>query len=168
MAYEQPDASKLRTFAMDAVLQGMNQPGFAHLQTVILLLVDPPADPQTPDHATKWSLVGTMVTIAQAIGLQYDPSDFTAGLEEIILRKRLSWVVKMVDVWHAAILGRSCLICEDDWLITSPKKEEVMSPDGKLDDTLACLFLEMYELTTILKGVLSTLQYVMSKCFRLC
>jgi hypothetical protein len=61
-----------------------------------------------PDYSIKWSLVGMMVTISQTLGLQFDDSQWKVSPAEAELRKRLSWIVGMIDVWHAAALRRTC------------------------------------------------------------
>ncbi|KAG9605579.1 hypothetical protein KCU77_g239, partial [Aureobasidium melanogenum] len=133
IAYDLPDAQRLWNLALTGVKQRLHRPDFALLQTVILLLVAPSHKPLMPDYSTKWSLVGTMVTIAQTLGLQFDPSLWPISMSELDLRKRLSWTVEMIDVWHAATLERESQ--------TSMPKHLV----------------HMYKLTMILRRVLTTL-----------
>ncbi|KAG9524853.1 hypothetical protein KCU93_g6104, partial [Aureobasidium melanogenum] len=133
IAYDLPDAERLRNFALTGVQQRLHRPDFPLLQTVILLLIAPSHKPLMPDYSTNWSLVGTMVTIAQTLGLQFDPTLWPISTGELNLRKRLSWTVGMIDVWHAASLER-----ENQ---TSMPKHLV----------------HMYKLTMILRRVLTTL-----------
>lgn len=155
IAYDLPDAEKLWNLASDAAHQEMHKPDFSTLQTLILLLVAPPHKPLTPDYATKWSLVGTMVTVSQTLGLHFDPTHWSTLPSEIELRKRLSWVVKMVDVWHAAVLGRSCLIHDDDWLVPHPCANDFSHQESQT--IFPAHFIHMYKLTDILHTALTTL-----------
>jgi len=133
----------------------MNKPDFSTLQTLILLLVAPPHKPLMPDYATKWSLVGAMVTVSQTLGLHFDPTNWNILPAEIELRKRLSWAVRMVDVWHAAVLGRSCLIHDDNWLVPEPCLSDFSHRESQ---TISLAhFIHMYRLTNILHTALTTL-----------
>jgi hypothetical protein len=155
IAYDLPDTEKLWDLALSATQQGLHKPNFAMLQTVILLLVAPSPKPLMPDYSTKWSLVGTMVTVSQTLGLQFDASDWKISLGELELRKRLSWVVEMIDVWHAAVLGRTCLIREDSWLVREPQLTDFS--DQESQTIMSKHFIHMYRLTVILRQVLNTL-----------
>jgi len=155
IAYDLPDTDKLWNLALSATQQNLHKPDFATLQTVILLLVAPSQDLLMPDYSTKWSLVGTMVTISQTLGLQFDASHWKVTPAETELRKRLSWIVEMIDVWHAAALGRSCLIREDDWLVPEPQLADFS--DQERQTTMPKHFIHMYKLTMILRQVLITL-----------
>lgn len=155
MAYDLPDTDKLLNLALSATQQDLPKPGFATLQTVILLLVAPSQKPLMPDYSTKWSLVGTMVTVSQTLGLHFDASHWNIARAEAELRKRLSWVVEMIDVWHAAALGRTCLIREDDWLMPEPQLSDFS--DQERQTTMPKHFIHMYKLTMILRQILVTL-----------
>jgi hypothetical protein len=155
IAYDLPDNEKLWDLALSATQQELHKPTFATLQTVILLLVAPSPKLLMPDYSTKWSLVGTMATVSQTLGLQFDASDWKISLGELELRKRLSWVVEMIDVWHAAVLGRTCLIREDSWLVKEPQLTDFS--DQKSQTTMSKHFIHMYRLTIILRQVLNTL-----------
>lgn len=155
VVYALPDAEKLRKLAMDAVLHDMHHPGLHHLQTLILLVVAPPANSLIPDCASNWSLVGMMAAMAQTLGLQLDPTGWNLSANEVGLRKRLSWVVKMIDIWHAAVLGRSCLISDDDWVVSPPDLGDFSFEE--ISTTFPARFIQMYELTSILHGVLTSL-----------
>ncbi|CAD0084064.1 unnamed protein product, partial [Aureobasidium vineae] len=155
IAYDLPDAGKLWNLALATVQRKLHRSDFATLQTVILLLVAPSHNPLMPDYSTKWSLVGTMVTMSQTLGLQFDPSHWNIPLTEVDLRKRLSWTVEMIDIWHAAALGRSCLIREDDWLVPMPRSTDFSHQENQT--TMQKHFVHMHELTLILRQVLTTL-----------
>ena len=155
IAYDLPDKEKLWELALDMVHQGLHKPDFSSLQTLILLLISPPQKPLMPDYATKWSLVGTMVTISQTLGLNLDSTFWNILPAEVELRKRLSWAVKMIDVWHAAVLGRSCLIHDDDWLVPPPSLDDFSEEESKTP--LPAHFIQMYKLTVILSNALKTL-----------
>ncbi|KAI1588660.1 Aes Esterase lipase [Pyrenophora tritici-repentis] len=154
IAYDLPDAEKLWDLASDAVHRELHKADLSTLQTLILLLVAPPHKPLMPDYATKWSLVGTMVTVSQTLGLHFDPTHWYIHSTEIELRKRLSWAVKMVDVWHAAVLGRSCLIHDDDWLVPEPCLDDF---SHESQTPFPAHFIHMYKLTIILHTALKTL-----------
>jgi hypothetical protein len=155
IAYDLPDAERLRKFALTGVQQRLHRPDFALLQTVILLLIAPSHKPLMPDYSTNWSLVGTMVTIAQTLGLQFDPTLWPISTGELNLRKRLSWTVEMIDVWHAASLGRACLIREEDWLCPEPRHTDCSERENQT--SMPKHLVHMYKLTMILRRVLTTL-----------
>lgn len=155
IAYDLPDTEQLWNLALSATQQSLHKPGFDTLQIVILLLVAPSHKPLMPDYSTKWSLVGTMVTISQTLGLQFDSSQWKVSPIEAELRKRLSWIVEMIDVWHAAALGRTCLIREDDWLVQEPQLANFS--DQESQTTMPKHLIHMYKLTMILRRVLTTL-----------
>lgn len=155
IAYDLPDTEQLWNLAFSATQQRVQKSGFGTLQTVILLLVAPSHRPLMPDYSTKWSLVGTMVTISQTLGLQFDASHWKVSPFEAELRRRLSWVVEMIDVWHAAALGRTCLTREDDWLVAEPRPDDF--PDHENQISMPKHFMHMYKLTMILRQVLTTL-----------
>ncbi|USP80439.1 hypothetical protein yc1106_07713 [Curvularia clavata] len=155
IAYDLPDAGKLWDLALNVLHQELHKPDFSTIQTLILLLVSPPHKPLMPDYATKWSLVGTMVAVSQTLGLHFDPSCWSISPTEKELRKRLSWAVKMVEVWHAAVLGRSCLIHDDDWLVPPPSVNDFSQEESKTP--FPAHFIHMYQLTTILRTTLTTL-----------
>jgi hypothetical protein len=155
IAYDLPDTSKLWQFALKAVHDEISRPDFATLQTLILLIVAPTPNTLVPEYATKWSLVGTILTTSQTLGLQFDPSRWNISPADVDLRKRLSWVVKSIDVWHAAVLGRSCLINDDDWMVLPPNLADFSYQEKQT--TFPIQFVRTYELTSILHLVLSTL-----------
>ncbi|KAL7770424.1 hypothetical protein CFE70_000358 [Pyrenophora teres f. teres 0-1] len=155
IAYDLPDAEKLWDLASDAVHQELHKADFSTLQTLILLLVASPHKPLMPDYATKWSLVGTMVTVSQTLGLHFDPTHWNILSTEIELRKRLSWAVRMVEVWHAAVLGRSCLIHDDDWLVPEPCPGDFSHEESQTP--FPAHFIHMYKLTIILYTTLTKL-----------
>ncbi|CAA9956767.1 fungal specific transcription factor domain protein [Pyrenophora teres f. maculata] len=155
IAYDLPDAEKLWDLASDAVHQELHKADFSTLQTLILLLVASPHKPLMPDYATKWSLVGTMVTVSQTLGLHFDPTHWNILSTEIELRKRLSWAVRMVEVWHAAVLGRSCLIHDDDWLVPEPCPGDFSHEESQTP--FPAHFIYMYKLTIILYTTLTKL-----------
>lgn len=155
IAYDLPDAEKMWNLALTGVQKRLHRPDFALLQTVILLLVAPSHKPLMPDYSTKWSLVGTMVTIAQTLGLQFDPNLWPISTGELEVRKRLSWTAEMVDVWHAATLGRACLIREEDWLCPEPRQTDFSEQESQT--SMPKHLVHMYKLTMILRRVLTTL-----------
>lgn len=155
IAYDLPDAEKLWNLALNVLYQELHRPDISTLQTLVLLLISPPHKPLMPDYATKWSLVGAMVTVSQTLGLHFNPTFWRISSAEIELRKRLSWTVKMIDVWHAAVLGRSCLIHDEDWLIPPPSLDDFLEEERKT--LFPAHFIRMYELTIILHTTLKTL-----------
>ncbi|XP_014557218.1 hypothetical protein COCVIDRAFT_97745 [Bipolaris victoriae FI3] len=155
IAYDLPDAEKLWNLALNVLYQELHRPDISTLQTLVLLLISPPHKPLMPDYATKWSLVGAMVTVSQTLGLHFNPTFWSISSAEIELRKRLSWTVKMIDVWHAAVLGRSCLIHDEDWLIPPPSLDDFLEEERKT--LFPAHFIRMYELTIILHTTLKTL-----------
>ncbi|KAL6149793.1 hypothetical protein ACJBU6_11325 [Exserohilum turcicum] len=155
IAYDLPYTEKLWDLALEVVHRELHKPDFSTLQTLILLLVSPPHKPLMPEYSTKWSLVGIMVAVSQTLGLHFDPTSWDILPAEVQLRKRLSWAVKMIDVWHAAVLGRSCLIHDEEWPVPPPFLSDFSQQE--CEATFPAHFIHMYKLTDILHTVLTTL-----------
>lgn len=89
--------------------------------------------------------------MAQTLGLYLDPGAWNLPAEEIETRKRLSWLVWVVDKWFAFSLGRPSHISRNDWLITD------LNPNDATGHSNESYTMHFAELTNILDTVLTEL-----------
>lgn len=108
-----------------------------------------------PETAARWALHGTLVAMAQGLGLFHDPSEWTLSHEEIILRRILSWAVRCVDAWLAAALGRIPLIDESNWMVPPPHAADF--EESELALGVCEVFIPLVQLSQILTSVLANL-----------
>lgn len=153
--YEEPPSDRLVKIVTDEIGNSAKAPTIGHLQSTLLLILAPPENPVLPENCGRWSLVGTAVTMAQSLGLYHEPQGWVLCVEEINLRRRLSWVVRYVDVWLAATLGRVPLISRSNWLLEPIKSSEFSHDEA--EQTAAHIFAPLVELTLILGNVLEAL-----------
>lgn len=85
-------------------------PTIATIQSGLILLLRPPVNELVLDSAFKWTLLGTVVSASQSIGLHLDARSWKLPQEEVLLRRRISWTVFAFDKWLALSLGRPCHI----------------------------------------------------------
>lgn len=153
--YDEPPLSKLIAIARDATSAGGDTPTIAHLQAELLLLLAPPENPVMPNTSGRWSQLGSVVTMAQCLGLFHDPGHWNIAAEEIRLRRRLSWAVRLADSWLSAALGRAPLIATSNWLVLG------LTPDDfgetAIDRIAARTYRKFVDLTMILIAVLEGL-----------
>jgi hypothetical protein len=103
-----------------------------------------------PEADERYSLAGTITAMANALGLQHDPSKWEISHEEKALRQRLAILVRTIDTWTALAAGRPPFIASDNWSV------DVMgSPftEHKKDDP-SVVFLQYAQLTEILSCIL--------------
>ena len=85
-------------------------PTIATIQAGLILLLRAPVEELVLDSAFKWTLLGTVVSASQSIGLHLDARSWKLPQEEVLLRRRISWTVFAFDKWLALSLGRPCHI----------------------------------------------------------
>ncbi|KAJ9624376.1 hypothetical protein H2204_010829 [Knufia peltigerae] len=155
IVYETFPSKQLAGMATAALHRDSNEPTLAHVQTALLILLAPPENLLMPETAARWALHGTLVAMAQGLGLFHDPSEWTLSHEEIILRRILSWAVRCVDAWLAAALGRIPLIDESNWMVPPPHAADF--EESELALGVCEVFIPLVQLSQILTSVLANL-----------
>ncbi|GAB7352373.1 hypothetical protein MBLNU459_g2809t2 [Dothideomycetes sp. NU459] len=93
--------------------------------------------------------------MAQALGLYHDAGVWSVSSTEKRLRKRLSWSLRFLDTWNAAVSGRQMCISEDDWLVQDLLLEDFSA--SEISTGQAAVAIEMAKLTDILREVIKRL-----------
>jgi hypothetical protein len=119
LAYETLNNLALFKLVNEALQYEAHNPSLSLVQTMLLLVFRPSTNPLVLESSYKWSLHGQLVTTAQTLGLQYDPSCWNVAPWQISLRRRISSTTFTIDKWLASSLGRPPLITCDTWLVTS-------------------------------------------------
>ena len=119
LAYESLNSPVLFKLVAEALQYEAHNPGLAVVQTILLVVVRPSANPLILESSLKWSLHGTLIASAQNIGLHHDPSTWNIAPWQVALRRRLSCTIFVVDKWLACSFGRPPLITLDTWLVTA-------------------------------------------------
>ncbi|KAH7024848.1 uncharacterized protein B0I36DRAFT_250687 [Microdochium trichocladiopsis] len=99
---------------------------FTHLsllQLCLLLLNKPPENFVVAEPVKYWALSCTSVAIAETLGVNVEPKDWRIPREEVMLRRRLWWLMYVGHTWHALVCGRSSHINDTNWSV-SPLHEE--------------------------------------------
>ena len=146
--YETLPLKQLAEIGMTALRKDTNEPTISHVQTALLLLIAPPENPLIPDSCGRWALLGTIVTMAQSLGLFHDVAGWNLPSEQVILRRRLSWAVRCADVWFAASLGRIPLITDANWMVS------ILTPEDFSDEEAALGAYEVFGNLVLLSQVL--------------
>lgn len=133
LAYETLNNQALHKLIDEAMRFEAHDPSLSVVQTLLLLVIRPSANPLVLENSLKWSLHGTLVATSQNLGLQYDPTSWNIAPWQIALRRRLSSTIYTVDKWLACSLGRSPLITEESWLVTKLHQADNLSSTLSLE-----------------------------------
>ncbi|KAL2060866.1 hypothetical protein VTL71DRAFT_8918 [Oculimacula yallundae] len=158
-AYRAPSTETLFNISWRSLNRALNLPTLAAVQSGLVLLLRPPVNELVLDSGFKWSLLGTVVSLAQSIGLHLDASSWKLPREELLLRKRISWAVYAFDNWLALSLGRPSHINKLDWLIVQLEAADLGDETDNLPPKLS-ICLQFSRLTSILDRVLTELYSV--------
>ncbi|KAF7190406.1 Communesin biosynthesis cluster-specific transcription factor cnsN [Pseudocercospora fuligena] len=160
--YTPPSADVLFKIAWLSCQPLLHTPNIAVLQTLLLLVQRRPTNRHVSDTPFKWVIMTTAVSIAQALGINRDPTDWPLPSWEIKQRKRLAWAVYIQDKWLALNFGRSSHINPDDWDVPALTDDDFPEADRKFDDgqrtDFSCThFIKLCELTIIVNDILRDL-----------
>jgi hypothetical protein len=148
--YETLPLTQLRQLALRHLDSSRHRPTIASLQSGLLLAISPAANMLTPETDERASLAGTITAMSNALGLQYDPSDWEIPEEDKALRRRLATLVKANDTWTALAAGRPPFISSDNWDVdTTAEASTDHNGEGP-----SVIFLQYAQLTDILSCVL--------------
>ncbi|KAK5136154.1 hypothetical protein LTR08_003991 [Meristemomyces frigidus] len=159
--YTPPSADALFRIAWLACQPMLHTPSLAVLQTLLLLVQRRPTNKHVSDTPFKWVMMATAVAIAQALGINRDPSDWPLPSWEIKVRKRLGWATFVQDQWLALNFGRSSHIQADDWDIQPLTEDDFADTDRDGPESPARFwgqhFISMCELTVIVDDIMHDL-----------
>ena len=151
-AYDRSPRKELADFVWSHIQARSNHPTLDMLQSALLLALSPAEDMLMPENEERLRLGSLIVSMANTLGLQHDPSSWDLPPWEIALRRRLSALVRANDSWIAAATGRPGFITSSNWLVDVVSAAEVRQDtagEENLDD-----FVRFSELSNILRIVL--------------
>ncbi|OHW91413.1 fungal specific transcription factor domain-containing protein [Colletotrichum incanum] len=149
-----PSADRLFRLAWMAALSQFHTPSLAVVQTMLLMIQRRPTNKHVADTPFKWVMLADTVALAQCLGLNLDPTDWSIPSWEKRLRRRLAWAVYVQDQWLSLNFGRSSHIQECDWDV-SPLRQDDFGPFQDFDDDSSASrhFLHLASLTKIVSKV---------------
>jgi hypothetical protein len=119
LAYDTPPYADLSRLVNMSLRPELHSPTISVAQTLILLLIRPLANPLVAEAPYKGSLMGSLAAVAITLGLHLDAGSWNIPVGQIVLRRRLSFVIFCLDKWMAASLGRPRQLRDDDWIVTT-------------------------------------------------
>lgn len=158
--YETPPLGQLRDFIWKSLQEHRDRPTLASLQSALLLALLPPTDTLNPETDERALLAAMIVAMANALGLQHDPTSWNLPEDEKVSRRRLSCLVKANDTWTAMVAGRPPLISHDNWVLEIVSTDQVRTTVSEGMDFGP--FIQYIQLTRILSRVLREVLYVIS------
>lgn len=151
IVYDPPPLEQLWDFIMKRVNHMNRQASMGLLQAMLILAAAPAEDVLKPNFEQRQSLVNDANTMAQALGLYHDAGTWPIPSAEKHLRKRVSWSLRIIDSWNAAVSGRQSCVSEEDWLVQDLSPEDFSA--SEIDTGQAAIAQEMAKLTDILREV---------------
>jgi len=124
-----PSADALFRIAWAAVQPLLHTPSLAALQTLLLMVQRRPTNKHVSDTPMKAVMMSTAVSIAQALGLNRDPTYWPLPNWEIKVRRRLAWATFVQDKWLALNSGRGSYIQSDEWDVEPLNAEDFADAD---------------------------------------
>ena len=155
LAYEKPSSAALNNIISKALSYEIHAPKLCVVQTLLLLVIRPYPKPIVLDSAFKWSQHSTLVACAHTLGLHLDPKSWNIPACEISQRRLLSYFIYSTDKWLALSLGRPPLLHYDNWLVTSPTREDLLA--SSLVPSARSNIMMKAELDSLLERVLAQL-----------
>lgn len=156
--YTPPSADALFKIAWLACQPLMHTPSLAVVETILLMVQRRPTNKHVSDTPMKWVMMGTAYSLAQALGLNRDPSDWPLPSWEIKVRKRLAWATFIQEKWLALNFGRSSHIAADDWDVQPLTEADLAHPDRDGPDAVVGYngqhFIKLAELTVIVDDIM--------------
>ncbi|EFQ35092.1 fungal specific transcription factor domain-containing protein [Colletotrichum graminicola M1.001] len=149
-----PSADRLFKLAWMAALSLFHTPSLAVVQTMLLMIQRRPTNKHVADTPFKWVMLADTVALAQCLGLNLDPTDWSIPSWEKRLRRRLAWAVIVQDQWLSLNFGRSSHIQECDWDVSSLRADDFESmPEVDGDAPAFNHFLQLASLTEIVSKI---------------
>ncbi|KAF6827802.1 transcriptional regulatory protein C25B8.11 [Colletotrichum musicola] len=161
VAYDKPSYAALSRIIDACLAYEVHSPNLAIAQTLLLLALRPSSDPLVADASCRSDSLGRLVACATTLGLHLDPSTWAMATWQKAQRRRLSFLIYAVDKWLACSLGRPHSIHEDNWLVTSIDRDDMVDSGLKVEDetqlinfslltqTLSSVLLKLYSLRPV-------------------
>lgn len=120
---------ELLTHAWNMLMDQIHAPDLATLKSLILFyhLLGFKKDAQS--NVFEKAVLSNMVTMAYALGLHLDCTDWNIPKYEKNLRMRLWWVVYLMEKWGSFVAGSPSLINDSEFSVTMPKDFQSMFDD---------------------------------------
>ncbi|KAL6353646.1 hypothetical protein LRP88_14144 [Fusarium phalaenopsidis] len=136
-AYSKPSIDALWKISYTCLQRELHFPRLSTIQIFILLINHMPFDTAVVESPFFWSLAASMLAMAQALGLNVDPTGWNLPPWEIRLRRRLWWTVVVEHTWRSITHGRSSMLHDDDWDVSPPTPDDFVIDTnvGSLHDT---------------------------------
>ncbi|KAF4470561.1 Transcriptional activator DAL81 [Fusarium albosuccineum] len=114
-AYSKPNIAALWQISYTCLQKELHFPRLSTIQIFLLLLNHAPFDTVSVESPFAWTLAGSMLSMAQSLGLNVDPTGWSLPPWEIRLRRRLWCAVVVEHTWRSITHGRSSMLHDDDW-----------------------------------------------------
>ncbi|KAB2574569.1 putative transcriptional regulatory protein [Lasiodiplodia theobromae] len=155
--YKPPSSDDLFQLAWQSALPQYHTPSLSVVQTLLLLVQRRPTNRHVADTPFKWTMMAEIFALAQTLGLNIDPSNWSIPHWERRLRRRLAWAVYVQDKWLSLNFGRSSHIQMDDWDVEPLSQDDFDSSDSPTQSVLCEHFLHLVSLTQIVAQIQSNL-----------
>ncbi|CAG8394451.1 unnamed protein product [Penicillium salamii] len=131
------------------------------IQTYLLILQREAREDLFGQSSLNWQICGMMLSNSQALGLNRDPTDWSAIKPwERRLRKVLWWAVLVTETWTAFGQGMPTHINSEDFDVPVPKKgdftEDSPTSESEGSDGFNNRFYHLIYLTFILRDIMHT------------
>ncbi|KAK6208609.1 fungal specific transcription factor [Colletotrichum tabaci] len=152
--YTPPSADRLFELAWMAAVSKFHTPSLATVQTMLLMIQRRPTNRHVADTPFKWVMLADTVALAQCLGLNLDPADWSIPPWEKRLRRRLAWAVYVQDRWLSLNFGRSSHIQECDWDVSPLTPSDFGELSGLEEEpAVSHHFLHLASLTQIVSSI---------------
>ena len=134
--YSAPPAHRLWRLVYELVAEEIHTPHLAVLQAAVLYLHRPLDDAQASraDTPFVWSWVGSLVGLAESLGLHIECRMWGIPAWEKRLRRRLWWAVYAEDKWRSLLLGRPPYIHAGEWdIVMGTDRHPWLIPPASID-----------------------------------
>ncbi|KAF3801874.1 hypothetical protein GCG54_00015096 [Colletotrichum gloeosporioides] len=118
-AYTKPSVDALWQISYVCLQRELHFPRLSTVQIFLLLLNQVSFDSVSVENPSAWSMAASLLGMAQSLGLNVDPKGWNLPSWEIRLRRRLWWSVYIEHTWRSVTHGRSSMIRQDDWDVSS-------------------------------------------------
>lgn len=158
--YTPPSSDALFKIAYNDAMQRCHTPCLAVVQTLLLMVQRRPTNRHVADTPMKGVMMASCVSIAQALGLNMDPSNWPLPLWEIRLRRRLAWAVFVQEKWLSLNSGKHSCIDDEEWELERLGYEDFDESEEDLKRSSPEHFLQLCSLSRIVNDILGNLLYV--------
>lgn len=150
--YDKSPISKLKDHVWSSLHNHRNQPSIPLLQSALLMALAPADDVLSPEVEERAMLAGRIAAMANALGLQHDPTSWNVPDREKAFRRRLSCLVKANDTWTAMAAGRPPLLSAENWALEDVPASDLCT--AVLSEPVLSTFVQYMRLTTILSCIM--------------